>query len=145
MRPPIATSTQNFNLPNGMVMVVHIPEGISKPYMDKNLHVYVKSGADKRKVTAREELQRIFQQTALIHADELPVTNSSTQDIDMAYFANFFEKEYGESIEEQNLSAVQLFENMNLIQVNKSSNEVALNYAGALLFAKNLKLNYLFF
>ena len=70
MRPPIATSTQNFNLPNGMVMVVHIPEGISKPYMDKNLHVYVKSGADKRKVTAREELQRIFQQTALIHADE---------------------------------------------------------------------------
>ena len=60
-------------------------------------------------------------------------------------FANFFEKEYGESIEEQNLSAVQLFENMNLIQVNKSSNEVALNYAGALLFAKNLKLNYLFF
>ena len=136
MRPPIATLTQNFNLPNGMVMVVHIPEGISKPYMDKNLHVYVKSGADKRKVTAREELQRIFQQTALIHADELPVTNSSTQDIDMAYFANFFEKEYGESIEEQNLSAVQLFENMNLIQVNKSSNEVALNYAGALLFAK---------
>ena len=44
------------------VMLVHIPEGVSKPYMDKNLHVYVKSGSDKRKVTAREELQCIFQQ-----------------------------------------------------------------------------------
>ena len=54
MPPPIAPTTQNFNLPEGMVMLVQIPEGISKPYMDKNLHVYVKSGLDKRKVTARE-------------------------------------------------------------------------------------------
>ena len=57
--------------------------------MDKNLHVYVKSGADKRKVTAREELQRIFQQADLIHADELPVTNTSIKDIDLVAFSQF--------------------------------------------------------
>ncbi len=54
MRPPIAPTTQNFNISEGMVMLVQIPEGISKPYMDKNLYVYVKSGSDKRKVSARE-------------------------------------------------------------------------------------------
>ena len=42
MRPPISPVTQNISLPDGMVMVVSVPEGISKPYMDKNLHVYVK-------------------------------------------------------------------------------------------------------
>ena len=136
MRPPIAPTTQNFNLPEGMVMLVQIPEGISKPYMDKNLHVYVKSGSDKRKVTAREELQRIFQQTALIHADELPVAFSSIKDVDMTTFSQFFENEYSESLDEQSLTQSQLLENMNLMSVTHSSNEPVLNYAGALLFAK---------
>ncbi|OBX77046.1 ATP-dependent DNA helicase RecG [Moraxella atlantae] len=136
MRPHIAPTTQNFNLPEGMVMLVQIPEGISKPYMDKNLHVYVKSGSDKRKVTAREELQRIFQQTALIHADELPVAFSSIKDVDMTTFSQFFENEYNESLDEQSLTPSQLLENMNLMSVTHSSNEPVLNYAGALLFAK---------
>ena len=136
MRPPIAPTTQNFNFPNGMVMLVHIPEGISKPYMDKNLHVYVRSGADKRKVTAREELQRIFQQTALIYADELPVANTSIKDVDMTVFSQFFENEYGESLDEQSLTPTQLLENMNLMVASNISTECQLNYAGALLFAK---------
>jgi ATP-dependent DNA helicase RecG len=127
MRPPITPTTQNFNLPNGMVMLVHIPEGVSKPYMDKNLHVYVKSGSDKRKVTARVELQRIFQQTALIHTDELPVPFSSVKDVDMAAFSQFFEKEYGESVDEQSLSTSQLLENMNLMRVIQTSNEPTQN------------------
>ena len=29
MRPPIAPTTQNFNSSNGMVMLVHIPEGLA--------------------------------------------------------------------------------------------------------------------
>ena len=136
MRPPIARATQNFNFPDGRVMLVHIPEGISKPYMDKNLHVYVRSGADKRKVTAREELQRIFQQTALIYADELPVANTSIKDVDMTVFSQFFENEYGESLDEQSLTPTQLLENMNLMVASNISTECQLNYAGALLFAK---------
>ena len=136
MRPPIAPTTQNFNLPEGMVMLVQIPEGISKPYMDKNLHVYVKSGADKRKVTAREELQRIFQQAALIHADELPVANTSVKEVDMIAFSQFFENKYGESLDEQSLTPTQLLENMNLMVASNTSTECQLNYAGVLLFAK---------
>lgn len=136
LRPPIAPTTQNFNLPEGMVMLVQIPEGISKPYMDKNLHVYVKSGSNKRKVTAREELQRIFQQAALIHADELPVANTSVKEVDMIAFSQFFENEYGESLNEQSLTPTQLLENMNLMIATNTSTECQLNYAGVLLFAK---------
>ena len=114
MRPPISPITQNISLPDGMVMVVSVNEGISKPYMDKNLHVYVKSGADKRKVNAREELQRMFQEATLVHADETPVRGTSVADIDQEFFDAFFEREFEERIEQQDVSRSQLLENMNL-------------------------------
>ncbi|MDO5652076.1 MAG: putative DNA binding domain-containing protein [Moraxella sp.] len=130
VKPPITPTTKNFSFANGKVIVLSIQKGISKPYMDKNLHVYVKSGADKRKVTAREELQRMFQQSGLVHADELPIRHSSITDVDMDYFANFFEKEYGDSLDNQNLEPKILLQNMNLMVGDE------LNYAGGLLFAK---------
>ncbi|NRB41647.1 MAG: putative DNA binding domain-containing protein [Pseudomonadales bacterium] len=129
MRPPISPFTQNISLPDGMVMVVSVDEGISKPYMDKNLHVYIKSGADKRKVNAREELLRMFQQAALVHADEIPVNGSSVTDLDQEFFDEFFEREFGESLEEQDISRSQILENMNLAKEGK------LNISGALLFS----------
>lgn len=77
VRPPINPVTENIQLPDGLVIVVHVEQGISKPYMDTNGYTWVKSGSDKRRVTAREELQRMFQEAALIHADETPVGGTS--------------------------------------------------------------------
>ncbi len=128
VRPPISPATENFILPNGMVMVVEVPEGVSKPYMDRNLHVYVKVGADKRKVNAREELLRIFQQAALVHADAIPVKSSSVSDIDKAYFDAYFEKEFGELPEYQEMPVARLLESMNLAKDGQ------LNIGGILLF-----------
>lgn len=129
VKPPISVTTENIALPSGMVMVVDVPEGISKPYMDGNLHVWVKNSANKSKVSAREELLRMFQSSALVHADELPVNGSSAADVDQEFFDAFFEKEYSERVEDQDLSRVQLLENMNL-----AKNE-QLNICGTLLFA----------
>lgn len=129
VKPPISVTTENIALPSGMVMIVDVPEGISKPYMDGNLHVWVKNSANKSKVSAREELLRMFQSSALVHADEVPVKGSSATDIDQEFFDNFFEKEYNERVEEQDLSRVQLLENMNLAKDGQ------LNICGTLLFA----------
>lgn len=129
VRPPISPTTQNITLPDGMVMVVSIAEGVSKPYMDKNLHVYVKSGADKRKINAREELLRMFRDATLVHADSLPVEGSSVADIDEDFFDAFFEKEYGEKVEKQEISLTQTLENMNLARNGQ------LNICCTLLFA----------
>lgn len=136
VRPAISPTTQNVLLPEGRVIVLSIPEGISKPYLDKNLHVWMKSGADKRKVTAREELQRMFQQAALVHADELPVRGSSIADLDRELFEQFFFKEYAESFSQQVVEQERILENMNLLHQGE------LNIAGALLFAQqpNYKL-----
>ncbi|MCO4322468.1 RNA-binding domain-containing protein [Aliidiomarina quisquiliarum] len=129
VRPPINPVTENILLPDGLVIVVHIEQGISKPYMDTQGFVWVKNGSDKRRVTAREELQRMFQEAALIHADETPVGGSSVADIDQEFFDAFFEREYGERVEDQDVSRVQLLENMNLAKNGQ------LNICGTLLFA----------
>ena len=134
VKPPINPITENISLPDGIVMVITIAQGISKPYMDKNGVIWVKSGADKRKATAREEIQRMYQDAGLIHADETLAQGMTINDIDKTAFIEFFESEYEESIDEQGLSIQKIFENLNL---SRNSN---LNIAGALLFGKNTSI-----
>jgi len=130
VRPAVNPLTENVPHPNGTVMVVSIPEGVNKPYMDKNGTIWVKSGSDKRRATSREELQRLFQQAGLVHADETPVVGLSAGDVDMPYFGGFFEQQFGEPLAQHGQPLPQLLSNMNLM------NQGQLNVAGSLLFAR---------
>jgi len=134
VRPPVNPQTENISTPDGLVMRVIVPEGISKPYMDKDGVIWVKSGADKRKATSREEIQRLYQSAGLIHGDEIPVPGMTLSDLDIVYFKQFFEKTFGEPIERQEISLQDILYNMNLMK------DEVLNVSGALLFAKNPNL-----
>ncbi|NLF43494.1 MAG: ATP-dependent DNA helicase RecG [Bacteroidales bacterium] len=131
MNPPINPITENITLNNGIVMVITILDGISKPYMDKLGAIWVKSGADKRRVTSREEIQRMFQASGIIHADETPANGMTITDIDLEYFSDFLERVFGEKLDEQKKPLSVLLENMNLAKSG------ILNIAGALLFSKS--------
>ncbi len=131
IRPPVRLNTQNVSLAEGLVMVVSVPEGTSKPYMDNNTSIYIRNGASSQKLRSREEIQRIFQSSGLVQADATPVNSSSLVDLDVKYFETFFEKEFGFSTKDQEISLPQLLENMKL-----AKNGV-LNYGGILLFGSN--------
>ncbi len=113
------------------IMIVEIAKGINKPYQDKNGVFWVKSGADKRRATSREEIQRLFQDSGMVHADISPAGGMTVADIDMLYFREFFQKRYGESLAEQSIPLEQTITNLNL-----GRNE-ELNITGALLFAQS--------
>ena len=130
VRPAVNPLTENVSHPSGIVMVVTVPEGISKPYMDKNGAIWVKSGSDKRRATSREEIQRLFQQAGLVHADETPVPGLGVGDVDMPFFESFFQQQFAEPLAQHPQSLPQLLTNMNLM------NQGQLNIAGSLLFAK---------
>lgn len=130
VHPPINPSTENTALTEGLVLIVTINPGVNKPYQDNTGAFWVKNGADKRKVTSREEIQRMFQTSGLLHGDEVPINGLTSSDLDLEYFQRFFSKEYGESIENQNVPLPQLLENMSLASEGK------LNLAAALLFSK---------
>ncbi len=130
VHPPINPQTENIAHPDGLVMVVAVANGISKPYMDNNGVIWVKVGSDKRKAISREEIQRMFQSASIIHADETPVSGMTAADIDLPYFEDFLLKEYGETTDTQAIPLPKLLENMNLAR-----NGVP-NLAGTLLFCK---------
>ena len=115
VRSAINPKTENITLPEGIVVVITVLDGISKPYMDNQGAIFVKSGADKRRATSREELQRMFQSAGLIHGDEIPANGTSVADIDLSYFEDFFEKENGKKLEDQNISLPNILDNMNLL------------------------------
>ena len=131
VRPPINPLTENVAVGTGVVIVVTVPDGLSKPYMDNGGAIWVKSGSDKRKVTAREEMQRMFQNAQLVHGDDVPVPGTSIADIDLDYFHWFFRTRFEQEFEEQDLSLGQVLSNMRVL-----SND-GLTVTGVLLFAKD--------
>lgn len=94
VRPPVHPRTENVMTENGLVMVVRVPNELTKPYLDLHGRIWVKQGSDKRHVTAREEIQRMFQLSGLVHADRVPVEGTSSNDIDENAFRTHVEKRY---------------------------------------------------
>jgi len=134
VKPAINLETENVPVGNKLVVVVTVREGISKPYFDNNGVVWVKSGADKRRVTSREEVQRILQSADLVHADEVPVAGTTIADVDLAHFRTFFKKHYGEPLKKGAAPLTRFLSNLNLVKAG------TLNLAGLLLFASNPQL-----
>jgi ATP-dependent DNA helicase RecG len=134
VRPSINPETENISVGEKsakVVIVVTIPEGISKPYADNDGVFWVKSGADKRRVTSREEIQRMLQNADLVHADEVPVEGTSSGDIDQKHFGGFFKKFYGKGLKKTEISLNQLLNNLGLARNTR------LNLAGLMLFGHN--------
>lgn len=129
VRPPVNPRTENIAVSTGVVLVVSIPDGLGKPYVDNNGVIWVKSGSDKRKVTAREEMQRMFQSAQLVHGDDVPISGTSASDIDLEYFREFYKERFDGDLDDQPLPLAQVLANMRLL------NEGLLTIAGALLFA----------
>lgn len=131
VRPPINPITHNITIEEKLILVIDIPKGLNKPYLDKNGAIWVKNGADKRKATSREEMQRLFQSSGLIHSDTTQVDNLTIADLDREYFSKFFENRYGHKLESQQIPLIQTISNLNLgIEGN-------LNLTCALLFSDN--------
>ncbi|MDH3349338.1 MAG: ATP-binding protein [Desulfobulbaceae bacterium] len=131
VRPPINPETENVSFPEGLVIVIKVSDGISKPYMDNAGAVWVKNGSDKRKVTSIEELQRMYQSAGLVYGDAIPATGMTVADLDLEYFKDFFWNQYQEEFETQDLPLPGILQNMNLMR------DEILNITGALLFAKS--------
>ena len=129
VRPEPQILTENIETPKGLVVVIDVPPGIAKPYQDKDGNFWVKKAGDNRKALAREELQRMFQRSSLVHADAVPVDDTSDADLDLTVFSDFYRVQYGESFEHTGLPLKQLLRNLNL-----GTQDGRLNIAGVLLF-----------
>lgn len=128
IKPAINPLSTVMTINSKKLLIIDIPKGLNKPYQDKNGVFWVKSGADKRKATSREEMQRLFQSSGLIHADTSIARGMTIEHLDKDYFSEFFKRRYNEELKDQTVPLQQTISNMNL------GSDGYLNLTGALLF-----------
>ncbi len=135
VRPPFSILTQSVATSDGIVVVVEIPDGASKPYCDNKGVYWVKNGPDKRRVQSPEELARLFQLGEKLYAENQPVAVSTLEDFDRDRFARFYEAKYSESAPDPGTDSgayLRTLENLGLVAGNR------VTVAGLLLFGKRL-------
>jgi ATP-dependent DNA helicase RecG len=131
VRSPLTVQTENIGVGNGRVVIVlTIAKGQDKPYFDRNGVIWLKSGADKRRVNSKEELRRLFQSVDQFHADELP-TKAGIDELDKLRFRDFLRAVYQQPWPDVADELLTLLQNMNL-----ATDDGMLNLAGVLLFAE---------
>ena len=129
VKPPINPLTTTIKVADKILLIIDIKQGINKPYCTNSGTYITKSGADKRRIS-QEELQRLFQESQKLHADELIVKGSEIQDIDQKVFFDYYEKEYEVDISKADIETNKILENICLSKNNY------LTLSGLLLFGK---------
>jgi len=72
------------------LLVCNVAEGANKPYKNIDGDIFVKQGADKRRVTENTEILSLFQQSQKYFPDQEGVADSSAEDIDTLALDRFF-------------------------------------------------------
>ena len=113
------------------VLLVSVDEGIAKPYKDHNGTIWMKQGADKRKLTDNSEILRLFQQSKTAFVDEMLVAGTSIADVDKEKVNHYIARILHDSEECENIPEDLLYKNLNII------NHTNLTLGGLLFFSKN--------
>ena len=90
-------------------MVATIKQGLNKPYHDNNGVVWVKQGADKRKVFDNSELIAMLADNGQMYPDTLPVRGTSIKDLNMEVVKEYLAKRFAPVFSLQNISADELY------------------------------------
>ncbi|NDP22362.1 MAG: ATP-dependent DNA helicase RecG [Paludibacter sp.] len=113
------------------ILVVHIQEGINKPYKTAKGEIYTKQGSNKRLLTDNAEIMRLFQHSANLLADEMEVYNTNIDDINKEAFSEYFKKEFGVSYKDKGLSYEEALKAKRILRQDQ------LSLAGLLFFGKD--------
>lgn len=113
------------------ILVVHIDEGVSKPYKDRNGAIWIKQGSDKRRVTDNNEQIRLFQQNGSLYVDEMIIPNTSEADVDKKKVEKYINAIPKADSEEKVEINENLLTNLNILKDSK------LTLGGLEFFANN--------
>ncbi len=94
INPPCSALTFNVPTAEGTVTVIEVPDGVDKPYQDREKQFWVKKGPDKRRVTERSELRRLFQGGHVTYADTTAVAGTTLADLDLPAIRSFYQERF---------------------------------------------------
>lgn len=102
--PSILIEIDTISVDDGNIIVVSIKEGLNKPYHDNKGVVWVKNGADKRKVFDNAELAEMMTDCGSFNPDEAGVRDASVNDLDTNTIKRFLSSKFGRVLERKGLT-----------------------------------------
>ena len=102
--PRILIDIENVQMDGGVIIVANIKQGQSKPYRDNKGIIWVKQGANKRKVFDNAELISMLMENGQVHPDSMPIKGTSFKDFDENTVKEYLIKRFRYEYERQKLS-----------------------------------------
>jgi len=106
--PQILLDIENVQMEGGVIVVAKIKQGKNKPYRDSKGIVWVKQGADKRKVFDNAELIAMLMENGQMHPDSMPIKGTSIKDLDENTVRDYLLSRFRIDYERQQLPIAEL-------------------------------------
>ncbi|MGR3178858.1 MAG: RNA-binding domain-containing protein [Candidatus Anammoxibacter sp.] len=132
--PPVIPIYETVKIEDKILVKISVVEGIEKPYQTSRGKYFIRVGSTKR-LSSKEELLRLFQNTVIYHIDDRPVAGSSVNDINTekisAYFKENYEIEWNELDDGERKKLL-----LNSCILSEYDNKVFATISGLIFFAK---------
>ncbi len=102
--PSILIKIDTVEVENGNLVIATVKEGLNKPYHDNKGIVWVKNGADKRKVFDNAELAEMMTDCGSFAPDEAGVRDATVNDLDATTIKQFLGNRFERVLEKKGLT-----------------------------------------
>ena len=136
VRPTIYIETEVVRVENKHFLVCSVEQGKNKPYKNLNGEIWVKQGADKRRVTENTEILALFQDSGSYQTDAAGVDGTTISDLDRYAIDEYLMKVYSLNMESLGEKAEQMLKNIHIL-----NNSGKPTLAGYLFFGKHPEYN----
>ncbi|MCR5077688.1 MAG: putative DNA binding domain-containing protein [Prevotella sp.] len=132
IRPTLYIESETIAIDGKKLLVIHIGEGISKPYKDISGNIFVKQGADKRRITENHELLELFYESGTYHPDEEGVKNTDINDLDKWLVNKYLMEVFHKKASDFNIPFEKLMRNMQITTIDGRLTLGGLLYFGSM-------------
>ena len=136
VRPTIYIETDVVKADDKHFLVCTISEGRNKPYKNLQGEIWVKQGADKRRITENAEILALFQDSGSYQADAAGVNDTTFDDLDRYAIDDYLQKVYSTGLDGFGNKAEQVLRNIHVLNHNGIP-----TLAGYLFFGKHPEYN----
>ena len=102
--PSILINIDTIEVEDGNLVIATVKEGLNKPYHDNKGIVWVKNGADKRKVFDNAELAEMMTDCGSFAPDEAGVRDATVNDLDATTIKQFLGNRFDRVLEKKGLT-----------------------------------------
>ncbi|GAB4537675.1 MAG: ATP-binding protein [Anaerolineae bacterium] len=133
--PPMNLLIEKVDVNGNIVIVVHVPQRLGRPYENTRGQCYIRAGSTKRLASA-DERARMLEAAGLFHFEETPVPRTSLEDLNEEVFAEYYRRVYDTPLQEADVPLHRVLENMRFV-VRDVAGAPRLSVAGLLLFGQS--------